>query len=285
MPTECWRTEAAICWAERGRLLDDFGQLVDGAAGLVDQPAPASTPLVPCSVAMTAALVARWMSDRMRADLGGGGLGLLGQVADLLGDDREALAVLAGAAGLDGGVQGQQVGLVGEVVDGGDDLADLLGLLGQGQDVLGDRLAPAARMSAMPARRRPTAATPSPATRWAPRAVSATAMAIWTAWSAEALTWSTVAVVWAIAADCSVAPADCCRRRRQDLAARRGQALRPGLQLVVQRPAARRSSSRNGVGHLAELVARPHGDVLVEVALGEPGRRPRPGRPRGRWGG
>ena len=50
------------------------------------------------------------------AHLGGGRLGLLGQDADLLGHDGEALALLAGAAGLDGGVERQQVGLVGQVV-------------------------------------------------------------------------------------------------------------------------------------------------------------------------
>ena len=41
-------------------------------------------------------------------------LGLLGQLADLLGDDREAAALLAGAGGLDRGVERQQVGLLGE---------------------------------------------------------------------------------------------------------------------------------------------------------------------------
>ena len=41
-------------------------------------------------------------------------LGLLGQLADLLGDDREAAALLAGARGLDRGVQREQVGLLGD---------------------------------------------------------------------------------------------------------------------------------------------------------------------------
>ena len=59
-------------------------------------------------------------------DLGGRGLGLLGELADLLGDDGEALALLAGAGGLDGGVERQQVGLLGDAGDGVDDAADLL---------------------------------------------------------------------------------------------------------------------------------------------------------------
>src|SRR4028118_1346074 len=37
-----------------------------------------------------------------------------GQVLDLVGDAREALARLAGPGRLDGGVQGQQVGLLGD---------------------------------------------------------------------------------------------------------------------------------------------------------------------------
>src|SRR5262249_52683682 len=56
------------------------------------------------------------------ADAGGDLLGLvrgpLGQLADLGGDDGEALAVLAGPRRLDGGVEREQVGLGGDVVDG-----------------------------------------------------------------------------------------------------------------------------------------------------------------------
>ena len=54
-------------------------------------------------------------------------LGLLGQALDLLRDDGEALAVVAGLGGLDGGVHRQQVGLLGQVVDRGDDVARGLG--------------------------------------------------------------------------------------------------------------------------------------------------------------
>jgi hypothetical protein len=58
-----------------------------------------------------------------RHDLGGDVLGgpggLLREVLDLAGDHGEALAGVAGTGRLDGGVEGQQVGLLG---DGGDDL-------------------------------------------------------------------------------------------------------------------------------------------------------------------
>ena len=63
-----------------------------------------------------------------RRDLLGGAAGALGQLADLVGDDGEALALLAGPGRLDGRVQGQQVGLLGDVVDRLDDGADLLAL-------------------------------------------------------------------------------------------------------------------------------------------------------------
>ncbi len=49
------------------------------------------------------------------------------KVADLVRDDGEALARFARAGGLYGGVQREDVGLEGDVVDGLDDVADLLG--------------------------------------------------------------------------------------------------------------------------------------------------------------
>ena len=60
---------------------------------------------------------------------------LLRQLLDLVGHDREALAGLAGPRRLDRGVQGQQVGLLGDARDHLDDVADL----GRGLAQLGDR--------------------------------------------------------------------------------------------------------------------------------------------------
>jgi hypothetical protein len=48
-----------------------------------------------------------------------------GELADLFGDDGEAAALFAGAGGLDGGVEREQVGLFGDAGDGVDDAADL----------------------------------------------------------------------------------------------------------------------------------------------------------------
>ena len=55
-------------------------------------------------------------------------LRLGGKVAHFVGDDGESLAGASGAGGLDCGVQGQNVGLERDVLDGLDNLADFHGL-------------------------------------------------------------------------------------------------------------------------------------------------------------
>ncbi len=60
-------------------------------------------------------------------DLLGGLCGALREGAHLAGDDGEAPALLAGACGLDGGVEREDVGLEGDGVDDADDVADLAG--------------------------------------------------------------------------------------------------------------------------------------------------------------
>ena len=66
--------------------------------------------------------------------------GAFGQLADLVGHDGKALALLAGSGRFDGGVQRQQVGLLGDVVDRLDDRADLVGLGAEFAHALGGRL-------------------------------------------------------------------------------------------------------------------------------------------------
>ena len=60
-----------------------------------------------------------------RPDILGGASGLTRQVLHLSSNDREALAGLSGAGRLDGGIEGEQVGLAGNRGDGIDDLRDL----------------------------------------------------------------------------------------------------------------------------------------------------------------
>ena len=65
-------------------------------------------------------------------DLLGGVGGALGQALHLVGHHREAAPGLAGHRGLDRGVERQDVGLLGDVVDQLDDVADLLRALARG---------------------------------------------------------------------------------------------------------------------------------------------------------
>ena len=44
-------------------------------------------------------------------------LAAFGEISDLGGDHREAFAMLAGASGFDGGVESQQIGLIGDLLD------------------------------------------------------------------------------------------------------------------------------------------------------------------------
>ena len=68
------------------------------------------------------------------ADVVGAALGAFGKGTDLVGDDREAAALLAGTGGLDRGVEGEKIGLVGNLPDGAGDLGDVAGL---GLELLG----------------------------------------------------------------------------------------------------------------------------------------------------
>ena len=61
-----------------------------------------------------------------RSDLFSGAGGAFGQLAHLVGHDGKAAALLTGTGRLDGGVERQQVRLVGYFVDDRDDLADLI---------------------------------------------------------------------------------------------------------------------------------------------------------------
>ncbi len=58
-------------------------------------------------------------------DLLGGPGRVLGQLAHLFGDDGESPAGVSGPGRFDGGVQGQQIGLVGDADDGGNEISDL----------------------------------------------------------------------------------------------------------------------------------------------------------------
>ncbi len=97
---------------------------------------------------------------------------LVGQAADFGRDDGKAAPVFAGLLGFDGGVERQQVGLVGDLGDGRDDLVDVAGLLVEHGQLGVDRAGGVhdlahglfhARQAGLPAagQRRPTARRPS----------------------------------------------------------------------------------------------------------------------------
>ena len=95
---------------------DTLQHLLRGAGGL----APTS-PRCPSTTVLTLMLISVrefWV--------------LHGQLADLLGHHGEALARFPGVGGLDGGVQGQQVGLVGDLGQDAQHFVDALGLLAEG---------------------------------------------------------------------------------------------------------------------------------------------------------
>jgi len=72
-----------------------------------------------------------------RLDLCGRLPGAARQLLDLLRHGAETPAVLAGAFGLNRGVERQQMDLIGQICDDVDDIADSLALPSQGDDVLG----------------------------------------------------------------------------------------------------------------------------------------------------
>ena len=61
----------------------------------------------------------------------------MGQLAYAVSHNRKAASHLTGTGRFDGGIQGQQVGLIGNVLDHLDNLIDGLGLCPQGLSLFG----------------------------------------------------------------------------------------------------------------------------------------------------
>ena len=87
-------------------------------------------------IASTAPVVEDCTAEICAGDLLGRLGGLHRERLHLRGDHREALAGFAGARRLDGGVEGKQVGLPGDVLDELDHVADLLRRLGEAGDLV-----------------------------------------------------------------------------------------------------------------------------------------------------
>jgi hypothetical protein len=109
-----------------GELASTRGRCRPARAGGVGQLGALDHPCVLRSIAATASWVSVWIVLTSAAICLVGLGRALGQPLHLLGHHREAAAGLAGRSGLDRGVQRQHVGLLGDVGDQLDDLADLL---------------------------------------------------------------------------------------------------------------------------------------------------------------
>ena len=138
VPAEICSTAAAISSTRAVTSTTAASMLANAARDCSTVRAPASVRAAPLSTTLDDAggLVAD-LADQ-RGDRAGGGLGALGELAHLVGDDGEAAALLAGAGGLDRGVQREQVGLLGQRGDRLDDRLDLLGARGEVADRGGD---------------------------------------------------------------------------------------------------------------------------------------------------
>ena len=122
--------------------------------------APLSLWCAPSSTKPTTLAVWAWISSISLPIDAAARPGLLGELAHLFGDDREAAALLAGARRLDRGVQRQQVGLAGDAGDRLDDAADLARLPGEIGDRRRWRCPPSRARTASPWLASSAAATP-----------------------------------------------------------------------------------------------------------------------------
>ena len=112
-PVDCSCAEAAISRDQTVQLVHLCDDPAECVAGFTDQPHPG------CDL--------RAGRRDQRLDLLGGIGRALRQGAHFGGDHREAAPGIAGAGRLDPGIERQQVGLEGDLVDHADDIADLLG--------------------------------------------------------------------------------------------------------------------------------------------------------------
>src|SRR5258708_34870805 len=119
---------------------DDVGNFVEGAAQIVAK----AEALFDDAGAVLHVFdgLARFTLDALNqiGDFLGGMRGLFGQLADFVGYDRKPEAMFAGACRFDGGVQSEQVGLFGEVINDFDDLADVVGAMAENIDDFRGRL-------------------------------------------------------------------------------------------------------------------------------------------------
>ncbi len=118
---------------DRGDIGADLGQLLGDRDRLGDLLVDCGGRLV--DAGSNLAHIGLDLADQL-LNLAGAALRRFGQRAHLVGDDGKALAMLAGMGGLDRGIEGEQIGLVGNAADGLHDIVDIGRLLFQFGDHL-----------------------------------------------------------------------------------------------------------------------------------------------------
>ena len=114
-----------------GHLQQAFAYLLQDIAGGGGLEAATGGELLPLRHGLLGIVGAGLQEAYHLLDLAGGGLGLDGQGADFVRHHREAATGLACPGRFDGRIEGQQVGLVGDVVDDVQDAVDGAALAGQ----------------------------------------------------------------------------------------------------------------------------------------------------------
>ena len=187
-------------------LVDRRGLLLRGRRDLADQVGGPADRRHDLAQQAAGVLGHRHAAAGELADLVGGLLAPLGELADLAGHHGEPLALGAGAGGLDRGVQGQQVRLVGDVLDDldllrdlphrGDGLLDgLAAVLGADAHLLGRLRRGVGVLRRWPSPRcpRPPGSRRSPAACWPARSPPATVAGRWRSapcWPRRPRRWS-----------------------------------------------------------------------------------------------
>src|SRR5260370_133074 len=138
-PTDCSLVAAPISW-ELVDFRNNVGNLVESRAEIVSEG----------QTFLNDARAAFHVLDGLTSfalyalDEGGNFLGglrrLFGQLTDFISDDGKTKSAFTGTSRFDGRVQGEQVGLFGNVINDFDDLADVIGAMAENVDDFGGRL-------------------------------------------------------------------------------------------------------------------------------------------------
>ena len=208
MPAACCPADATICAAACAASSTASARVGWSRPASVDLARRAATCLVPCSVAITAALVARWISPRICRTCIVAFLDCSGQAFTSPATTAKPRPCSPARAASTAALSASRLVCSAMSLTAGDDLPDGLRLLGQRDDALGDGLHLLPHRGDRGSRllhRLPA----GPRDFRRALGISATVLARWAACSAVCATSSTVATVSVTAAEDSLAPDAC----------------------------------------------------------------------------